>query len=99
MESKEIIKKYLPMLQDLQTKVAAHKHFSMTISVDGEWGIVATLTVPTNDKDKPIDVVHEHWHLGYSEEELDQKVISINAAYAQAIVTTVTGINYPIYNN
>lgn len=98
MTYKRIIKIYLPILQDLQLKASERDGVSMTVSCDG-WSLVVTLSRPTNNPQCPRDIMHEHFNIGYSEEEMNQKVISLEAFFAEACMTTVTGIDYPIINN
>lgn len=98
MEQKEIIKKYLPLLQDLQMKVAGAKGVSMILACDG-WNIHATLARPNGSIQRPYDVMDEFFNVGSSEEELNQKCIALNAFFAEAVMTTATGIDCPISLN
>jgi hypothetical protein len=95
MEYAEIIKQYLPLLQDLQANVAQHKGFTMTITCDG-WDISVYLFSPNQ---RPEDGMHEHFHTGYSEDDLKQKFINLEAYFAQQFITTPTCVNSPISLN
>jgi hypothetical protein len=98
MDSKQVIKKYLPLLQELQMKASEKHGFSVVIACD-DWDISVTFSVPVDNPDMPFDIMHEHFNSGYSEDEMNQKVISLNAFYAQACITTITGINCSISLN
>jgi hypothetical protein len=98
MDYKQIIKRYLPLLQDLQMKASEHKGISVIIACDG-WDLTAIVTRPVDNPQRPYETLHEHFHILYSEDELNQKYISLSAFFAEAITTTVTGVDCVISLN
>ena len=99
MDNKRIIKNYLPLLQDLQTKVANHgRDVCMEIHCSS-LGISTTMSREIDNPEFPREIMHEHFNIGYTEDEMDQKIICLNAFFAEACTTSITGINYHIINN
>jgi hypothetical protein len=98
METRKFIKTYLPILQDLQNKVVSRDGFSMIIAAAKDH-ISVTLSAPTDDIDNPLEITHAYLWAFQCEDELRQCVISLEAFYANACMTTVTGVNYPLSMN
>jgi hypothetical protein len=68
MDNKRIIKNYLPLLQDLQTKVANYgRDVCMEIHCSS-LGISTTMSREIDNPEFPREIMHEHFNIGYTED-------------------------------
>lgn len=99
MNFKQIIDKYLPMLQDLQTKVADKGNPLMTMEIRvGRDYLLGDITLLKEDNS--VDrFCHQYFFDGQHEQFLDGNMISLNAFFGSLCMTTVTGVDCVIYHN
>lgn len=96
MEPNAIIEKYLPMLQDLQAKAATKKGVCFDVYVNSENQMLAQITLKDGNPDHN---VAEYFHTGYSEKDMDEKVLTLYALFAEFCTASITGIDFHICNN
>ena len=100
MNMQQIIEKYLPMLQELQTKVAllGDARLDMTVRVEN-YCLLGDITVLNKPENTVADFCHVYFFADEVEKYLDEKIIELNAFFASKCITTATGVESPICLN
>ena len=100
MKIKEIIEKYLPILQDLQTKVAACGNQNLEMNVYVSHTCLRADILLNREDGTGLEKWCNEFLFDYLPDEwLDRSVCELNAFFAECNMTTPTGVNYPICQN
>ena len=97
MEIQQLNEKYLPMLHELQTKIAMLADMNIKMEVEaGECSLMADITV-RNSKDRSVNEFCTYYFWTWeTEDQLNEKIINLNAFFAsKCIVSPVQSIENP----